>query len=168
MALLETSCFKVGGRKVPVTYLNPERFTQRSQKMFPDWGKRRLYLAFYYRGTPAKGYHVALLLTPKNPSKSTEAVAWRFHVKNVIENVDGTPKQVWIYEGAPTKTRSDRLSGLVFLSKIPSGVSGEKLNEVLKTVEVKQDDPEWRCKDWVIAAIQVLFLPGILISCHGA
>ncbi|KAJ7641436.1 hypothetical protein FB45DRAFT_900225 [Roridomyces roridus] len=118
----------------------------------------RLYLAYYARGSSKPGelptFHVALLLTPKNPpnpffnSNPTPGVV-QYHVTNPIDAA--TRKQVWKYEEKTTFLL--RPVAVLLLGKVDAGDE----STLLRAIPLVQDVPEWRCHSWLWAAINVRF-----------
>lgn len=68
----------------------------------------------------------------------------------------------WQYEPLEVLGRTGRLLALGLLDKTEK--SGKEISEMLRAVEVVQDDMEWNCKSWTFSAIEasrsfVLFGP---------
>jgi hypothetical protein len=127
--------------------------------MFDRHNRDRLYIGFYPTGGGAQNnlaFHVALLLVPKARRfrKSTHQVS-RYHVTNPI-SPDG--KQVWQYEAVKAEPCSNFLCGLLLLGKLSPQFSTADVDAVLAEVPVVQDDPNWRCRHWLLDAIQVILL----------
>jgi hypothetical protein len=129
--------------------------------------KKRLYIGFHTRTASLKTaskYHVSLLLIPKNPvvkwleQEERDLNSVVYHVSNPIDAV--LMKDVWGYQSTKVLARTERLAGVMLLGKIdPDRVSEEMIGEVLAGVPVINDDPEWRCHDWLFAAIKVRVSP---------
>lgn len=133
---------------------------------FLGGNKQRLYISYYPRGATADDpvkFHTALLLVPKNPQDGSAKESYRFHVKNGLSNVGGVSKEVWEYEDKPTQNRTTQLWSVQLLGKLKKDVSDKSLSEFFNAnVQVVQDDPRWRCRHWVWAAIQALGDAGII------
>ncbi|KAI0040114.1 hypothetical protein FA95DRAFT_1683958 [Auriscalpium vulgare] len=124
--------------------------------------KPRLYLALYVRGggrpgdTVSAKYHSALLLIPKGTSLNSTSI--QYHVKNTIVNSDGS--NPWVFAVESSASRPVRLFAMMLLGKL--SVPKDELREELSRLPVVQDDPEWRCRHWVYAAITRLAEIGML------
>jgi len=66
-------------------------------------------------------------------------------------------QQEWKYEPLEVMGRTGRLLALGLLDK-----SGKEVSEMLRTVEVVQDDMGWDCKSWTFGAIDHLRDQGII------
>ncbi|KAF8530522.1 hypothetical protein BU17DRAFT_79312 [Hysterangium stoloniferum] len=120
--------------------------------MNKERNKNRLYLAFYDVKEQTEGdrYHIALVLIPKNPApRGTDS--WIFDVKTAF-TINGP---AWELRCAETRNRNFQLAALVLLAKLPNALNGERLAEILTSVPILQDTPDWKCTDWVWAAMQV-------------
>ena len=62
-------------------------------------------------------------------------------------------QQEWKYESLQVIGRTGRLLSLALLDKTEK--SGEEVSEMLRAVEVVQDDMSWNCKSWTFSAIEV-------------
>ena len=127
--------------------------------------KLRLYVA-YWRRTPSKTsnqiFHTGLLLIPKNPQNDERTTA-RYHVVNRID--PGTKLETWMFE--PTLQllpRTNKLSGLMLLGKVPPEFTAEGIEAILRTVHIPTPQElanieargdTWRCRYWVADALNV-------------
>ncbi|KAF5371023.1 hypothetical protein D9615_010037 [Tricholomella constricta] len=121
--------------------------------------KDRLYMALYIRNAREGDvrYHTALLRIPKGTGLGDiSPSAYCYHAVNDI--VDG--KEVWVYKALPTRPLSVKLRALLFLGKME--ISASDLEQTLKQVPVVQDNPNWRCHDWIWAAMKLLAEKGII------
>ena len=71
-------------------------------------------------------------------------------------------QQEWRYEPLQVIGRTGRLLSLALLDKTEKG--GEEVSEMLRNVEVVQDDISWNCKSWTFSAIEASVLPLLLLS----
>ena len=116
--------------------------------------KNRIYLAFYAR-SGHDNYHVAILICPKN----SKGIIWRLHVMN-RPNPSLVTQQEWVYEYRTFIGRTSHLLALGLLGKTEK--SGEEMSEVLRGVEIVQDDITWTCKSWALSAIEASPSPGFM------
>ncbi|RDB23487.1 hypothetical protein Hypma_008956 [Hypsizygus marmoreus] len=123
--------------------------------------KDRLYLAYYYRGAAGKGYHVALLLTPKNPSQEVSN-CYQYHATNP----PAPGGQVWKFQPLRVPPRTDKLLAALLLGKTEHDNKTIE-NLLLEQVPVVQGDPVWRCRHWCWNAIQTLIDHGIIAPLDG-
>ena len=72
-------------------------------------------------------------------------------------NPSSLTQQEWKYEPSEVMGRTGRLLALGLLDKTEK--SGKELSEVLRAVEVVQDDIGWNCKSWTFSAIEASSLP---------
>ncbi|PPQ64857.1 hypothetical protein CVT26_002575 [Gymnopilus dilepis] len=122
--------------------------------------KLRLYLAYWRRQeselNPGR-YHVGLLLSPKDP-KNTDDEAIIYHAINPIDKE--AQKQVWKFEDKKSKARTSKLAGVMLLGKISRSISTERITAMLATVNVPTPEEAnktgWRCRHWVLDAIDLL------------
>ncbi|KAF7793916.1 hypothetical protein EIP86_005038 [Pleurotus ostreatoroseus] len=124
--------------------------------------KPRIFLAYEARSTKYPGdepYHVALMVRPH--PLDTEAIdTLRLHAMNKVqpptpENPEA--RQVWVFEMKDTKFLTDRLSGLLYLGKLPKGKSIDDVKRVCASVPVEPPgEVGWRCTNWVWEAMQRL------------
>ncbi|KAJ7204627.1 hypothetical protein B0H12DRAFT_468095 [Mycena haematopus] len=124
--------------------------------------KPRLYIAYYTRGrvnATDVPFHTALLLAPKNPSSAAPDTV-RYHVVNPIEG----GKEVWKYEDRDTIFRTEKLVAVLLLGKVGNK---KDLDDLLEAIPLVQDDPQWRCRHWVWAAIDSMAAQGILAGLPG-
>jgi hypothetical protein len=120
--------------------------------------KRRLYIAFFHRGTseevPVK-FHTAFLVTPKNPNTTDEKMnSHLYHVVNRI--TDG--EETWFFESREIRSRTQQLAGVMFLGKLPPSITHAKLRDILDKVprqNLVKDRRAWRCRDWIWDALPV-------------
>jgi hypothetical protein len=115
--------------------------------------KNRIYMAFYSR-SQNDNYHMAVLVSPKNPNPD-DTNTWRLHVMN-RPNPNRLTQQEWKYEPLQVIGRTGRLLSLALLDKTEK--SGEEVSEMLRNVEVVQDDMSWNCKSWTFSAIKAIRL----------
>lgn len=111
-------------------------------------------MAFYSR-SQNDDYHMAVLVSPKNPNPD-DINTWRLHVMN-RPNPGCQTHQEWKYEPLQVIGRTGRLLSLVLLDKTEK--SGEEVSEMLRNVKVLQDDTSWNCKSWTFSAIEASVLP---------
>ena len=110
--------------------------------------KNRIYLAFYSR-SKHDDYHMALLVSPKIPNPKDKDTS-RLHAMNRA-NPSRQILHHWHYEAAICYGRTERISALCLLNKTQK--NGEEISEVLRFIELVQDDPNWNCKSWAFSAI---------------
>ena len=110
--------------------------------------KTRIYMAFYSR-PKNDDYHMAVLLSPKNPNPH-DTSTWRLHV--TTNPTSRLTQQEWKYDPLQVICRTERLVSLVLLDKTKK--SGEEVCEMLRVIEVVQNDMSWNCKSWVFSAIK--------------
>ncbi|KAJ7209170.1 hypothetical protein GGX14DRAFT_499352 [Mycena pura] len=135
--------------------------------MFSNRNKDRLYIAYYTRGQAQSNdapFHTALLLAPKNPSTKigTEDTT-RYHVINPLKG----GRQLWQYDEKSAFARTDKLVAVMLLGKLPTSWNRQAVSELLRAVPVVQDNPQWRCRHWVWAAIDRLVAEGVLEGLAG-
>jgi hypothetical protein len=117
--------------------------------------ERHIYIAFFSR-SGHEDYHTAILVSPRNPEADGNRT-WQLHVMNRINPTRRTQEE-WEYEPLLVAGRPSRLLALVLLSK--TELSGRELSEMLRAVEVIQDDTNWNCRTWTLSAAQAsLTLP---------
>lgn len=97
---------------------------------------------------------MAVLVSPKNPNPD-DTNTWRLHVMN-RPNPNRLTQQEWKYEPLQVIGRTGRLLSLALLDKTEK--SGEEVSEMLRNVEVVQDDMSWNCKSWTFSAIKAIRL----------
>lgn len=117
--------------------------------------KDRIYLAFFLRGRqPGETikYHTGLIIAPKNPDTSTR-YAYRYHANNNRFLDNGSVE--WQYEINDVQSRTHRCVAYVLLGKRQPTVTLEQLDEWFKAVPLVQGDPNWRCRHWAWAAMDV-------------
>jgi hypothetical protein len=120
--------------------------------------KLRLYLGYWRRqeseANPGK-YHVGLLLVAKKP-RNDLPTARRYHAVNPIDRE--TKVETWKFEILPTEARTNKLAGVLLLGKVPSDVTVEGIEEILKKVHVPTPEEakkiNWRCRHWVLEALE--------------
>jgi hypothetical protein len=112
-------------------------------------------MAFYARtGNTGHIHHVALHVSPKN-ADAHRMNTWRMHAVNKPDAAYVT-QQVWTYDPGTIINRPQGLIALVLLGKTVK--DGEELRDVLKAVEIVQEDLSYTCKSWVFGAIEVIQL----------
>jgi hypothetical protein len=124
--------------------------------------KRRMYIAYYHRtptpSLPVK-YHTSLLIAPKNPNTTaTTKECWRYHVIDRSAPPGDAAKAYWVFEARMAFARSSKLAGIVLLGKVPHTISDEDVERILRSAPMKAtvaEDPAWRCRHWVWAAMAV-------------
>ena len=94
-------------------------------------------------------YHWAFLVGPKVEA-ATEVPGTRYHVKN-------RPLEGWLYE--EVKLRNVRNTSNLLVRVVVAKVEDEaRLTKLLRGVPIEQDDPGWRCRDWMASALESLKL----------
>ncbi|TFK54765.1 hypothetical protein OE88DRAFT_1674000 [Heliocybe sulcata] len=137
--------------------------------MLADRGKHRLYIVLQYRGAGPPGYHIALLLAPKNETAGPDTrEAHRFHVTNsfspgAVIGSDGKP--LWRYEHEPVNTiRVENIVARVLIAKLPSSTTlpdcAADISQMLEGVPLVQEDGSWRCHHWAWQAMHSLKVRG--------
>ncbi|KAH7913240.1 hypothetical protein BJ138DRAFT_1146455 [Hygrophoropsis aurantiaca] len=121
--------------------------------------KNRIYMAFYSR-SGGSDYHLALLLSPKNP-KPNDRDTRRFHAMN-RPDPNRISQQEWVYESIQVFGRTSRLLALALLGK--TEMDDNELSDLLASVKLVQDDANWNCRSWVFSAIEVLRSNGIITA----
>lgn len=115
--------------------------------------KERAYICYY----PVSGnrFHVGLMITPKNPKATSEEENCNlYHAINVVDA--NQKKQVWRYLSRTKKRpRTHQLISLMYLGKLDQGQTTEAIDQVCLGVPIIQDDPNWRCRHWLISALTV-------------
>lgn len=117
-----------------------------------------MYMAFFHRGQNAPGsarYHVALLLTPKNPAPTSERKfpdCYLYHVTNAID-VRGCSN--WRFVPSVTNSRTFRLTAVILLGKIPTCISELTIRQLIRQAPIIQDDLNWRYRHWVWDVVHV-------------
>ncbi|KAH0336342.1 hypothetical protein KCU81_g8583, partial [Aureobasidium melanogenum] len=110
-------------------------------------GKPRLYVALYPSGVSnneERKYHWAFLIGPKSEN-AREVPGVRHHVTN--------PAHVgWQYEKADLANvrMTNNLLARIAIAKIEDV---ERLEAILKSVPVVQNDSNWRCRTWIASAL---------------
>ncbi|KPM45248.1 hypothetical protein AK830_g1293 [Neonectria ditissima] len=109
--------------------------------------KKRLYVALYPSGVVGneeRRYHWGFLVGPKVEDREVVR-GMRYHVKNPIS-------QGWVYE--EVELRNVRTTGNLLVRIVIAKVTDEKrLAEILQSVPIVQNDPNWRCRTWVANAL---------------
>jgi hypothetical protein len=116
--------------------------------------KDRIYIAYYPSGAVNNElkFHVAILLVCKSPVDPNATETVRYHVTN---RISPGGRQVWVFEAKITQDCTLSLYGLLLLGKLPSEYSRAYVNSIMAAVPIVQDNPNWRCRHWVLNAIQV-------------
>ncbi|TFK36736.1 hypothetical protein BDQ12DRAFT_633630 [Crucibulum laeve] len=131
--------------------------------------KRRLYVAFFRRkptrNVPVK-FHTALIVARKSglwPSSDSDIVK-KLYLYEAINRIDpSTSQDTWFYEVTPLAEipeRVQKLSGLMFVGKLPASLSDEELRNMLDNDVPRKkfvaDDLSWRCHTWIWDALTLL------------
>jgi hypothetical protein len=127
--------------------------------------KPRVYLALYARPKYPNTYHYALHVSPKleDPNPGT-LCAMKYHSKNILQNADGVVSIPWIYAAEPINPNSDaRLLVRVLLGKV---TDQKRFEALMESVPVIQDDPSFRCVEWVQTAVEKLAGSDV-VKCSG-
>jgi hypothetical protein len=115
--------------------------------------KDRLYVALYNRGRvnpDDSPYHWALLVGPKTEEVDSDAT--RYHIRNRIDPV--SKREIWVYEALPIKAApTSMILTRIMIAKVADNAA---LERVLERIPIRQGDPEWRCRHWVIEAVAAL------------
>lgn len=132
--------------------------------------KPRLYLALYARAKYPDSYHCALMVCPSGqiPPRATSPTITKHHVKNTLQNNDGTISQPWIYEVTPIKdpSQESRILVRIVFAKIIMPI--EHVNRILRDVPIYQVDDAsghgqaFDCVEWVRLAVENLRSHGAL------
>ena len=124
--------------------------------------KRRMYIAYYHRiPTPSLPvhFHSSLLITPKNPNTmDTAKRSRRYHIVDHVAPPGDDAVAYWMFEARSAYARSNKLAGILLLGKVPHSFSNDDIDEILRSVPMKAtvaEDPSWRCRHWVWAALTV-------------
>ncbi|KIM42610.1 hypothetical protein M413DRAFT_26639 [Hebeloma cylindrosporum] len=122
--------------------------------------KLRLYLAYYRRNPtpnqPAR-YHTSFIVAPKNPQVTDYITV--LHVTNRLDR--RTLTQLWKFESKTSQARTNQLTGLMLLGKVPPNFTVENITQILTTIPVKQEE-DWWCHDWIMEAMPALVENGII------
>ncbi|KAI5455762.1 hypothetical protein BGZ63DRAFT_368375 [Mariannaea sp. PMI_226] len=119
--------------------------------------KKRLYIALYPSGVvdnEERKYHWGFLVGPKSEKKA-KVPGMRYHVKNRPNG--------WIYEEVALENvrSTNTLLARVLIAKIEDN---ERLVQILRSVPVVQNDPNWRCRSWVADALASIESDGAVVG----
>ncbi|KAI1370647.1 hypothetical protein F4677DRAFT_451161 [Hypoxylon crocopeplum] len=112
------------------------------------FNKKRLYLALYPSRNPSKReelkYHLALIIGPKVEDRNA-VPGMRYHAKNDL-------KGRWYYaeDRLPDVQSSVRLLARILIAKV---INEKRLVEILRSVSIVQDEPDYNCREWIMEAV---------------
>jgi hypothetical protein len=119
--------------------------------------KDRVYVTLYARSEPGT-YHWALTRSPKEEDTDDLFETTRYHVRN-LPSADG---DYWEYDHRETRSMATSHTLVrILISKIESR-KVERMERVLRDVELKQNDRLWDCKSWVQQAVEELGKVGLI------
>ncbi|KAK7052732.1 hypothetical protein R3P38DRAFT_2861683 [Favolaschia claudopus] len=123
-------------------------------------GKHRLYISLLYRQN-ADNFHWALTLGPKHERKSTKDSV-RYDVANTVNAAwNGVEPVPWRYRYDPVNPLLEyKLVARVLIAKLPSKTSFEDwattIHHTCRALPIVQNDAAWRCRSWVLQAMNTL------------
>ncbi|KAK7736201.1 hypothetical protein SLS53_007231 [Cytospora paraplurivora] len=128
--------------------------------------KDRLYIALYARGGESlmpggeDKYHWALLAGPKNENAHSKGK--RFHIKEIIESINGRTQTRWIFEERDIAMNPTAM----ILVRIAIGkvMNLERAMAVLRDVPIRGNQFGWNCVWWVKEALGLLREEGKTLS----
>ncbi|KAB8616630.1 hypothetical protein FH972_025965 [Carpinus fangiana] len=119
--------------------------------------KERLYVSLFAtgqrQGVPERVFHWALTTGPKVETEDSRG--HRMHVKNEMRpDGAGGFHQKWVYQDIDVTVLATAQSiARICIGKI---LDMDKVRDIVASVPVVQDDPTWRCRQWVIDAVSAL------------
>ncbi|OAG35750.1 hypothetical protein AYO21_10067 [Fonsecaea monophora] len=112
-------------------------------------------------------YHWGILIQPKNPKGFDSNVydVTDATVPDPITRVDLNPNHDWRIRSkmSVNPMHSGRLLGRVMIGKVPSHITIEGIDDILRQVPlpIKSSTPVQNCVNWVLAAIEVMQKQGL-------
>lgn len=117
--------------------------------------KMRVYVSIFRTPRASNKYHWAITTGPKNedPLGEHPLEGRKYHVTNLISQHNPTAEWRYQEETVIAGLATGTTIGRVTIGKV---LDEAAFSEVLRKIAVHQGNPNWRCRHWVIDAIQAL------------